>query len=573
MQQMQSTIDSHQQTAAQVRQQREQSRPLVSRRWDWNCSCRYYVYGDKERCPKCGKHRSQGADCEGVRFRTTVSGRELLPGARAGAGVKMSAVNGNGTTSAHIHGQSSRGAIVQPQPLQTMARQQRVPIPPTYRVQQPSQAVHVVSSKGPQPQRTVQTNACGQLAKSPAILPVGNVTHVQRDAVLKGAEATVRHDIFSQDEENQLGHDPEMQDEDPEATVEELADSITDPNRVWSRMSSVKKAIGRRSKRVGRSKEEVVEQQQILDAARAELEARLATLAQAEADLQSFENTHAELSRRYAELTAAAARQPQEEKQQQCDLDVAGRTQQVLWDMASSLRGLGTDPRIEQAIVMLHSLFNEAGATAAAVAEHAQSDPPPPAALVHTQLAASVPTATHNVDAPAITPSAAPVALHSSSPATPAICRQCWSIACRCRPCLPGDAAPVVHHHLHHDIEVDLERGKKRTCVEAELPPRSAGGQQSLQALLVDSEGQPATSDSTGEQNKCEPQTVEVVPAPSTAAPEPEGDGDSKLAVQPSPTAAPARDQNVVEGGDKEESRSSFAALVKVTCAQRAYPY
>ena len=420
---------------------RERSRPLVVRRWDWNCSCHYYVYGDKEQCLKCGNPRSYGSDCVGVRFRTVVSGRELLPAPRAGAVANVPPA-ANGTTRAHIQGQSSRGADLQQkqQLQQTSVRQQRAPTPPTYRVQQPPRGQHVAQPRVVQAQQGAPAGTGGQQEKTFAgILPVGNVTQVRRDDAAKGAESAARHDISSQDEEIQQGDAPELQDDDPEATVEEMADAVTDPNRVFSRMSSVRKAIVRRSKRVDRSKEEVVEQQQILDAARVEFESRLAALAQAEADLQSFKDTHAELSRRHAELTAAAARQLRDEQRQQSDLGAAGRTQQVLWDMASSLRGLGSDPRIEQAIGMLHSLFNEAGAAATAVAGHA-----PPSVPVVVPTPVPVPAAPA---APAAAVHAVVVTLPAPAPAAQAICTRCWPVSCRC----PPSAGNCGHGICDHD--------------------------------------------------------------------------------------------------------------------------
>ena len=59
----------------------------------------------------------------------------------------------------------------------------------------------------------------------------------------------------------------------------------------------------------------------------------------------------------HAELTEAAALQARLAEQHVQQQTETQKTRQVLWQAASSLRGLGADPRIEAAIAALGSLF------------------------------------------------------------------------------------------------------------------------------------------------------------------------------------------------------------------------
>ena len=128
--------------------------------------------------------------------------------------------------------------------------------------------------------------------------------------------------------------------DDPELTVAEMDESVADPNQVFARMAGVKRAILRRTKRLERAIAEKDAQQAIVDEASATLSARTADVSVAEAQLQQFKELHAQLSKRHAELTEEAAVQKQSENTQA----EVQRAREVLWQAASNLRGLGSDP-------------------------------------------------------------------------------------------------------------------------------------------------------------------------------------------------------------------------------------
>ena len=328
-------------------------------------------------------------------------------------------------------------------------------------------------------------------------------------------------------------------------------------------MRGITRGIQRRTSRLEKAQTECELQRQSLEQARQLLQTKEEAVAAADSDLCFLREVHADLARRYTVLTETSAMQGREAKQKELQQSQHLSAKQVIWKAATEIRGLGADPRIEAALFAMESLFNEL--TAATPVQQQASAANLPS---HVQPLPPVQTV-----APAISPPAA---------AAPIICQKCWSVACHCRTHIDGiNTSPIT------DIEVDLERGKKRSCVEAELPGRLAGAQQSPQALLVDSCGLPTKSDVTEEQvqepapcegmatsgkatDECKPESMQVESAPVAAV---SAASDSKLAAQPVPAATVADDESVIEVSGKQESRSSFAALVKATCSQRACPY
>ena len=159
-----------------------------------------------------------------------------------------------------------------------------------------------------------------------------------------------------------------------------------------------------------------------------------------------------------------------------------------------------------------------------------------------------------------------------------------------------------------------MERGKKRSCVAAELPQCLADGNASPGALLVDSSGNAAvpsssSTSSTSTSSTSHPETSTAVPQQSEqetakkqgraavdqASEELQSEaivvdqegGSSRTAeaVEPAPRGpsqesdtsgvpmAYAKADKASEEKDKDESRKAFSSLVKATCSKRTHPY
>ena len=291
--------------------------------------------------------------------------------------------------------------------------------------------------------------------------------------------------IFAADEQAAMDQEDAWVDED---TIQELDDDVDDPNRVWGRIGKVRKAIQRREKRLQKANDAVEAQKAIVEEAQTELASRATMADSYEADLQRLKEVQQDLARRHAELVAAAA-QPRPQPQLTAE-SAAQRAQQWLYSTAAGLRELGDDPRISQACALLGELFNDASVAAAprtglagssglhtaapcGMQQSTHPGPHPPEAQLPTQPAPAHPTATHTPSSPVPLPPP-PIAQ-----AAPIICNSCWSVSCRCIHSSPGDADAG-------DMAVDLERGKKRSCNEAELPGRPSGGMVLPSALTVD---------------------------------------------------------------------------------------
>ena len=215
-----------------------------------------------------------------------------------------------------------------------------------------------------------------------------------------------------------------------------------------------------------------------------------------------------------------------------------------------------------------------ASPTTAAQLGQQQALPSLPATAAHLSPATPVANAVVTV-VPPVPPSA-------TAPAVHAICPKCWSVSCRCPPASGCRAASGGI-----GMEIDQERGAKRSCVEAALPERTSGGQPSAGALLVVSSGTPAKPAAVDG----EPPAVAVEGGPSAVAAEEKPQPVSvqvELERQTGPEAAEegggapcdsalpesqSKDQDAAVDAEKDNLRKSFSALVIATCSHRAYPY
>ena len=540
---------------------RDQSRAPIQRRnmWDWVCLCGYYCYEGRSHCPKCSEPRINGSMCFGTRRRQKVevepSRRVLVPGP----------VRATPQQTPQLQEQHSR------QQAQPVRQQQQEPPQSTHRSYleaasvggpwQPEPKSHLAQSSPtaqlPHTSSTVSstvaatnrvhesaTQMAAALPAGPLVCGASNATAVNSDALAK----VPHHDIHSLDEEAGM-YAEQWAEDDPEETVEELGQLVTEPNRVFARMAGVKKAIQRRAKRLEKAHAELETQRAVVEAETATLQERATAVATVESDLQRFKELHAELSKRHAELTEAAALQKRAAEKQEQQQSEAQRMRQVLWQAASSLRGLGADPRIEAAISALGSLFQEVdmGSAAADAAQHPSQDATP----LHVPVV--VPPMPVVV---ASTPGSAcstPPSLQSTMVAPPAN----GESLCPSRGAATDAGAPSTTSAAGaKDVEMEEAalRGKKRSSNEASLP---------------ESKGD---AHNTGA--SCDPIVVDESAA-ATPATVP---ADSSSPIEVGAAAAPhGGESGDVEHEDdeaaKSESRASFARLVKITCSRRSYPY
>ena len=407
------------------------------------------------------------------------------------------------------------------------------------------------------------------------VLPVGPITRPPKNEETAKADEernVLRKDIYSVDDEaGMAAEEAWLEDE----TIQELDESITDPNRVFSRIAGIRKAIARRAKRLDRAKDDMRQQQAVVDSAQLELETRAAAVAAEEMDLQRFKELHADLSRRHAELTEAAAHQQGIAEARQ----PSQKTQQVLWEAASNLRGLGADPRIEQAIAMLGSLFQTASepgfveAAGAIVPAAPVSTAPGPQANQRMPHRVAVPPPTNQ--------SAPPLILN------PPLCAAVPIAPAGVHVALDGGPHKVEHtepsfssgsaalHAPAKDLEMDDERGRKRSCQEAALPERAVDGQKKPEAVLVDSNGAPASCESAVAADVA--QAPEAIAVDSVAEPGivgttcPENSGTEAVSAPSECGEGSGAVQSAWEAA-RDGSKASFAALVKAACSRPAAP-
>ena len=262
-------------------------------------------------------------------------------------------------------------------------------------------------------------------------------------------------------------------------------------------------------------------------------------------------------------------------------------TQQALWQAATTNRNLGEFPRIDGALAVLEALYLEVRKQPVQqqqqpIQGQQQAPSTPPSAKVEQCPAAPIGKAVATV-ALQVPTAVAAHARHS-------ICPNCWSVSCRCSlaSCARADSSVS-------GMEVDQERGSKRSCVEAALPERTSGWQPSSGALLVDSFGAPAkpaaeeeklpavaiegeptavvsvqaSAESLEQRPQLVPMQVELERHAGPAAIQEGGGAPSDSALLENYNKAP----KVADGAEKEDSLKTFSALVKATCPQRVYPY
>ena len=376
-------------------------------------------------------------------------------------------------------------------------------------------------------------------------------------------------------------------------TIGELDPHDTDPKRILNRMRGITRAIQRRSGRLEKAQQDCEVQRHAVEQAKELLCAREQAVKTAESDLHFLQEVHTDLAKKYTALTEEAeqqARQSKQQEQQQCQIQ---STQQTIWQAAVTLRGLGVDPRIDSALAALESLFRSA--QGGPMQQAVQAAPQPPAAQPAEQPAeqpATQSVATQNESRAVPVPAA--------TPTEPAICTSCWSFACRCNSRNSCNSHNAARGNISGSMEVDQARGAKRSSKEAELSERSSGGQVLPGALLVDSAGnavaaqgagaaadlqqpgQGSASDEDGKKHEepfvelqAETMGVEVGrPSPgSVSAEQPSAERPCEPADCSGVPETYAKSDKAVDQAAKEESKASFANLVKATCSKRSYPY
>ena len=562
---------------------RDHSRVPIRRAtsFDWECPCGFYCYSDRERCPKCDRSKGLGLSCPGFR-------RRLFVGTQ-GAHERAERVQPQARvpTVPERRQQQQPQQPQQPQPQRPLSQIERAQ--PQLRQQARSyvEAARAAQAAPPPTQVAVEQNCNsnrepkaaagtaairqlglqqpqpppadgGQTPGQPQYAQVHPVGPLPRVDALQNS-AVVHHEIHSQGNDEWHWGDDEPED----GTVEELDPQVTDIKRIQGKMRGVTQGIQRRANRLEKAQLERDAQRQAVEQAQALLQVKEDAVAAAEADLRHLREVHADLAKKHAELSEAEAMRDRVAGQQVAQENQLQSTKQVLWQAATSIRGLGADPRIEAALAALESLFNEVAV-----------DRRPP----QQQVAAQLPPLVHEPPQPAtaapITPTGVQPTVHNAPQNHGTVVPNPSSVAAA----LPAPA-PV------QDVEMDEERGKKRTCQEAAMPERTADGQQKPEALLVDSSGKPAKLETAAA--ACATQSAAMVvdadgvvhakppPVQPTQAATVRGDGTSDTGALKAPAGdgdAPEKEQSAEEAA-KKESRASFSALVKTACSRRSYPY
>ena len=133
-------------------------------------------------------------------------------------------------------------------------------------------------------------------------------------------------------------------------------------------------------------------------------------------------------------------------------------------------------------------------------------------------------------------------------------------------------------------MEVDQERGAKRSCRDAELPEGASPVHSSPSALPVDAEGK-AAAPQDDEVEGAQPESLHSgrasLPQESASAPQPATQtGEPEAPSEPTNAAEAAglpesyaKSDKVGDEVSREASKASFANLVETTCTQRSHPY
>ena len=415
----------------------------------------------------------------------------------------------------------------------------------------------------------------GPIAQYAAVKLVGNVVQASGST----APQLEKHDISS--EGGNLRFDD--YDEPEVATIGELDPSVTDHKRVLNRMQGVRRAMQKRIGRLEKAQQELEGQRQAVEYAKQLQVSKADAVKTAETDLLFYKELHSDLLKKYTALQQASEQQELYTKQTELQQSQLQTTQQAIWQAATTIRGLGHDPRLEAALAALESIFKE-------VQGQPTTQQPIQSALSPLVPAAGV----------ALAPPAAPTVGPAEAAVCTAICSTCWSVACRCSS--SGAAAAAAFRPA--GMEVDQERGTKRSCWDATLPENPCDRQAGLGAILVDAAGEavsPQSEEVVGvaqqppqqpdlpargrEDGLSDPE--EGIDSPPLEAMDGqqarEPTGSSTPPAQPSTVVQEASDPsgppetcaktNPSEDADREESKSSFAALVKAACSNRSYPY
>ena len=593
---------------------REQSRVPVRRpvTFDWNCQCGYYCYNDKGRCPICKASKGLGCLVRGYQRRIPVATQAPPPP----------------THSRHAAGQPLQQQTQQhnqqrqaPQPQQ-QPRQQPALVPlrpgPQSRMQAQTQAqvskplatrqtavsyaeaakigLQEKSMHGARKEGVASSGlqggaaSAGQSAEAHCTAPLAAVLPAGPEAATAkvAAPPTDNHDISSDAEYFRWDEYDE-----PE-TIGELDPHSTDPSRILNRMRGITRAIKRRRGRLQKAQQDCELQRQVVEQAKELLLEKEAAVKTTESDIHYLQEVHTDLAKKYTSLTEEEeqqGRQSQQLEEQQCKIQ---STQQAIWQMAVTLRGLGVDPRIDSALLSLESLFRSA---------QGESEPPQQPVGEVARLPGAQPALqpTQPTQPSTPTPPSVSTPAPATIPAAPIICTKCWSVACRC------GFSHAARGHREENMEVDQERGAKRTCRDAELPEGAPPVHSSPSALPVDAEGKAAAPQDSGsteaaqgcahtsaggevrEQPGAPVEGAQPEALPSESASLPHGSASApQPATHPGESAAPSEPTNEAEAaglpesyaksdkvGDevsREASKASFANLVK-TCTQRSHPY
>ena len=555
----------------------DESRSPIPRRQpsDWICGqCQYYCYFDKSRCPKCSASKALG------QFRLGYRRRLLVENGSAGTSIPVARPTGLlvpptrrvqrivqqvAPVSQTQQAQKSYAEAVK---TQRLARSQAQTS--QAQAQQQNDASHATSQVHPAQQQHQPSQVQPTVQYAPTLLVGPRVpvaAGIQAPAVSQsGAEVhpPLIANIFSADEEAGLEQDDAWADE----TIQELDTEEKDPHKVWSRIGKISKAVEKRKRRLEKARVGIELQKAAVEEANTELAARTQAAEDIAADIRRLNEVQQDLAAKHQQLLAEVGRQQQGPAP---SLEgEAEKAQRLLWDVAANLRTLGDNPRLSQAIALLGDLYLQASQVAAG-GQGAQPAPAP--VLCPAGMQSPVPV----VEAPPIltTPST------TIAPQQAPLCHRCWSFACNCAVVhsLPGPSTPPCTA-----IEVDLERGQKRSCRDASLPDRPVVGPQRPEAILVDSEGNAATAPSSDESSdekigQCEEGGViqplghdlpKQEPSVSLVAETVEVATESTVlnssGIQPGTSQGESED-------DKAESRKAFAALVREACSSRSYPY
>ena len=541
----------------------ESSPPAVQRRvpWDWTCGkCSFYCYNDKDRCPRCSASKGVGQLKPGFRRRIRVQDgppASGLPMARSAGNVvppTRRVQQPTLQTAAVRQPQQSVqksyvDAVKSQKPVQTQVRGSQA------QVQQQSISHPEPPPQQPQPNVVRSPTQYGQVALVGLLSPaVPQSTQVQPPLIAN---------IFSADEEAGLEQDEAWADE----TIQELDLEEKDPHKVWLRMGKVSRAIEKRKRRLEKAWSGVESQKAVLEEAKAELAARTQSAEEIAADIRQLNEVQQDLAAKHGQLLAEIGRQQQGPPPSV--EEGAEKAQRLLWDVAANLRLLGDNPKLSQAISLLGDLYVQASQVAAG-----DNGSQTVVSLAPGSVEQAAPSSF--VQPPAVPPAV-------NVPQLPPVCTKCWSFACCCSsvPVDPGAAVPACVA-----IEVDQERGQKRSCRDASLPDRAEGAPQGPEAILVDSAGNAATvsgaAEETGqgvdsssvqvsEQSPLKKQPP-VSPLASAGAVASGIEATDSGAVQPAQQDQDGQSRGEDEE-DKAESRKSFAALVRATCSSRSYPY